>query len=445
MASTRRSPNYIEGLTAQSTITGLNEYITSTNGVLNTSSSGGGGGNVNLTQVGGSNITLGQALSSASLPVVLPASQITALTPPAAITNYSLETGGNLATLVTNTTGLATSANLTSGTQQTKITDGTNIGNVIAGDTGFNGQATASATRTFSFTTSSSGAQTLLANTNVEGYSWIVIVYSSVGFGLALQAQFSDTSGGTYVNSGNVWQSTANNASATNSLGTNVSTNYQGPVLGNFFQLAISALVSGTFTGKMYLFDKPRQYNGSGVAASQSGTWTVQPGNTPNTVAWLMAGGKTNNNAAPSTTNLGALVGLANASAPSWTEGNEVLLSTDLAGNLRVWNGTNPASTTLNTYSIHLTTNATTTPTAATAYISSITISNEVGGTTSTITIQDKQGTPLKLINGIATTALTTAPTVVNFQTPVKMVSGIDIITAGAVAATVDVWINYYQ
>lgn len=119
------------------------------------------------------------------------------------------------------------------------------------------------------------------------------------------------------------------------------------------------------------------------------------------------------------------------------------------------WDGTNwqkfpaatfaPSTTALNTYSIHLTANATTTPTASTAYISSITISNEVGGTTSTITIQDKQGTPLKLVNGIATTALTTAPTVVNFQTPVKMVSGIDIITAGAVAATVDVWVNYYQ
>jgi hypothetical protein len=107
--------------------------------------------------------------------------------------------------------------------------------------------------------------------------------------------------------------------------------------------------------------------------------------------------------------------------------------------------GLNPTGTTLNTYSIHLTTNTTTTPSSSTAYISSIAISNEVGGTTSTITIQDKQGTPLKLVNGLATTALTTAPTIISFNTPVKMVSGIDIITGGAVAATVDVWINYYQ
>jgi hypothetical protein len=45
----------------------------------------------------------GQALAAASVPVVLPALQVTALTPPAAITNYANETGGNLATIATNT------------------------------------------------------------------------------------------------------------------------------------------------------------------------------------------------------------------------------------------------------------------------------------------------------------------------------------------------------
>lgn len=48
-----------------------------------------------------------------------------------------------------------------------------------------------------------------------------------------------------------------------------------------------------------------------------------------------VTGTLTNNNAAPAATNIGALVGLANASAPTFTEGNQVLLSTDLSGNLR--------------------------------------------------------------------------------------------------------------
>lgn len=398
-------------------------------GQLLTSGSGGGGGNVTI--VG----PLGQSLAAASVPVVLPVAQITALTPPAAITNYALETGGNLANIFSG---------LSNGTQQTKITNGTTIADVVVGDSGFSGLATAVASKQYSFTTSSSGAQNI-GQWNVEGYSWVEINYTSVGSGLALTGQFAPSSGGSYFNSSSFTSSPA--STPTSALGVVVNTTYSGSVRGNYFQLAVSALTSGTFSGTVTL----RAINPTGVisvgtpSVAQSGTWTVQPGNTPNTTAWLTAGGKTNNNAAPGATNLGALVGVANAAAPSWTEGNEVLLSTDLAGNLRVWNGTNPASTALNTYSVHITTNATTTPTSATAYISSITISNEVGGTTSSITIQDKQGTPLKLVNGLATTALTTAPTVINFQTPVKMVSGIDVITAGAVAATLDVWINYYQ
>jgi len=53
--------------------------------------------------------------------------------------------------------------------------------------------------------------------------------------------------------------------------------------------------------------------------------------NTPTVV-----GNKTNNNAAPGATNLGVLPAIANAAAPVWTEGDQVLLSEDLSGNLRV-------------------------------------------------------------------------------------------------------------
>lgn len=59
--------------------------------------------------------------------------------------------------------------------------------------------------------------------------------------------------------------------------------------------------------------------------APPAGTVNTQP----------VVGNKSNNNAAPGTTNVGALVAVANASNPSYTEGNEVLLSTDLTGNIR--------------------------------------------------------------------------------------------------------------
>lgn len=45
---------------------------------------------------------------------------------------------------------------------------------------------------------------------------------------------------------------------------------------------------------------------------------------------------KTNNNAAPGATNLGVLPCIANAAAPSWTEGFSTNCSVDLAGNQRV-------------------------------------------------------------------------------------------------------------
>ena len=50
------------------------------------------------------------------------------------------------------------------------------------------------------------------------------------------------------------------------------------------------------------------------------------------------AGIKTNNNAAPGATNVGVLPAVANASAPSWTEGNQVGLSTLLNGATRIDN-----------------------------------------------------------------------------------------------------------
>lgn len=68
------------------------------------------------------------------------------------------------------------------------------------------------------------------------------------------------------------------------------------------------------------------------VGATQSGTWTVQQGSAP----WSVVGTLTHNNAAPTTNNVGALVAVASTAAPTYNAGDQVLLSTDLSGNLRV-------------------------------------------------------------------------------------------------------------
>ena len=62
-----------------------------------------------------------------------------------------------------------------------------------------------------------------------------------------------------------------------------------------------------------------------------TGTVTITPSGTQ-----TVAGNKTNNNAAPGATNIGALVGVANAAAPTHTEGNQVAVRTNLAGDLAI-------------------------------------------------------------------------------------------------------------
>jgi hypothetical protein len=68
------------------------------------------------------------------------------------------------------------------------------------------------------------------------------------------------------------------------------------------------------------------------VTATVSGTVTANQGGAP----WSVTGNKSNNGGAPAATNLGVLPVVATAAAPTYTEGNQAALSTDLAGSLRI-------------------------------------------------------------------------------------------------------------
>lgn len=134
-------------------------------------------------------------------------------------------------------------------------------------------------------------------------------------------------------------------------------------------------------------------------------------------------------------TNISTGVGASGAGIPRVTVSNDSSLGVYINGGV----------VSLNTYELLSTTNATTTPTSTTCYVSSIIITVDTAGTTSTVTIADKSGTPVTLVNGLSTATAFLAPTIYNFQTPIKMTSGFTIVTAGAVAATVSIWVNYYQ
>lgn len=58
-----------------------------------------------------------------------------------------------------------------------------------------------------------------------------------------------------------------------------------------------------------------------------------------------VAGAKTNNSAAPGATNIGTLPAVANVAAPTYVEGNQVALSTDLTGAVRITGSISASST----------------------------------------------------------------------------------------------------
>lgn len=59
-------------------------------------------------------------------------------------------------------------------------------------------------------------------------------------------------------------------------------------------------------------------------------------GNSAHPLVASTSGGLTNNSAAPIANNVGALTSVANAAAPTWVEGNQVLESVDLSGRQRI-------------------------------------------------------------------------------------------------------------
>ena len=131
-----------------------------------------------------------------------------------------------------------------------------------------------------------------------------------------------------------------------------------------------------------------------------------------------------------------------------------VLVSASWAGNVTVTNpvtqpvpvtsvatvgGTALKATTA--YSVHITTSATTTVVASTAYVYTVTVAVSAPGTGWTITIRSKEATP-KILYTATAAAGTTTP--ISAEVPIGLTSGIDIVTAGT-AGVADVWITYSQ
>lgn len=202
-------------------------------------------------------------------------------------TAVALASGSNTIGTVTanagtnlNTSALALDATLTGGTQQAKVTDGTNVANVLKSDgtaAGQNAQLVAGTHLAVSFTTSTVQA---VASTDAANYAYVSVQITSQGGSSTVTFQCSDDNTN--------WQSlsliaSAGGAGTTTATTTNM---WHGALAGRYFRLNVTGIASGTTAGTVEFFVHPR--SALAPTVSQTGTWTVQPGNTANTTPWLV-------------------------------------------------------------------------------------------------------------------------------------------------------------
>lgn len=215
-------------------------------------------------------------------------------------------------------------SNLLGITAKGQATSANSLPVVIASDNNVN-TVSAQGTRVTGTITTSSGTVTA----TVSQYSVATITFMGTYAGITINFEASDDGGTTYYAVEASLSSSPSSAVTSVALANNSSSMYNVTLPGvTNFRIRSSAYTSGTLnigitpTADPMVFNVAAGITNATIAVTQSGTWTT-------------VGGKTNNNAAPGANNMGALTVLANASVPSWTEGNEVLLSTLLNGSLR--------------------------------------------------------------------------------------------------------------
>jgi hypothetical protein len=179
---------------------------------------------------------------------------------------------GTVTANVGTTNGLALDATLTGGTQQTKLTDGSNAVGVLKSDgtTGSqNAVMTSGSFLSVAFTTSTVQA---VGSTDAGNYRWVSVHITSQGGSSTVTFQTS--------NDNSNWVSTALNFStsvatlpATSTTSSGVV--FQGPLQGRYFRLNVTGIASGTTAGTIVFSALPTAMNVVGGQVTQSGTWTT--------------------------------------------------------------------------------------------------------------------------------------------------------------------------
>lgn len=349
-----------------------NFHIFSTDdfGVLNVNTSGGGGtSNVNITQVGGAPISEGQTTMANSFPVVI-ASDQSAFPVNQGLQGTIAQSWFTQITDGTNVLGTPTHPIRTdpTGTTVQPVSGTVAISGPIQGSLTNNNAVPTSnnlgvlpAIANAAHPTYTEGDQVLLstdltgalrvnvtavvADTVNQGTTpWIVAGGGTAGAPGTAVLTIQGIAGGTAVPvSGTVTviPSGLQNVNLTqlNSVALGSPSNY-GTSPGAISVQGVNAfitntvattLASTTITGTVAVTQSTSPWVVSLASTTITGTVAV----TQSTSPWIIAGNLTTNNAAPIGNNVGVLPAVASAGAPTYIAGDQVLLSTDLAGNLR--------------------------------------------------------------------------------------------------------------
>lgn len=256
MVSGSMSPNQREILSARSTITGKQEYLTSTNGALNANVQGGSGGEVTIIDgagtgnqaavMSGSNNALAIALTNSSGDRVNPATEDTLSN-----INSTLATIDGKTPSIGQST-MSGSAPVAIASDQSNIPVANNYLSVP-----------------FSTTTPA-----MVATTDAGNYRWVSVQINTQGTSSVITFQSS--------NDNTNWNSMALQSSAaiggtgsTQTAPTAASITYHGPLAGRYFRLNVSGISAGTTAGTVTFSTLPSAMQSINTFSAQNGTWTV--------------------------------------------------------------------------------------------------------------------------------------------------------------------------
>jgi hypothetical protein len=164
-----------------------------------------------------------------------------------------------------NTSALALDATLTGGTQQAKITDGTNIASILKSDgtsAGQNSQLVAGGHLTVAFTTTTVQA---VGSTDAANFAWVCVHITSQGTSSVVTFQTSNDNVNWVVTAVSGGSQFVNSASTTGL--------FFGAPYARYFRLNVTGISAGTTAGTIEFFANPRAWPVQ--QAYQLGTWSI--------------------------------------------------------------------------------------------------------------------------------------------------------------------------